>query len=217
MPEAGTSSRWLHWQTDTKVNPPVCKTICSQIDDLKSRLFSENADLNVEKNKDQVPKGSIRWQPRLGTLFRCLNLSLAAEVSSGRGGWTEGSLVGVCLWPQWDQVSAQVPYSSTSALLNLYSVFCVEMCLFFSFFFFNCKAHLCFPWFLPFSFLYCNFCLLCYCELGNEAPSFLRNIHYLHAFSNFQQSQLFLEWIRWFPFRVAMCCLLYCFFPPPDA
>ncbi|KAM6061534.1 phospholipid-transporting ATPase IG isoform 5-T7 [Chlamydotis macqueenii] len=28
---------------------------------------------------------------------------------------------------------------------------------------------------------------------GNEAPSFLRNIHYLHAFSNFQQSQLFLE------------------------
>lgn len=37
------------------------------------------------------------------------------------------------------------------------------------------------------------FCLLCCCELGNEAPSFLRNIHYLHAFSNFQQSQLFLE------------------------
>lgn len=60
------------------------------------------------------------------------------------------------------------------------------------------------------------FCLLCCCELGNEAPSFLRNIHYLHAFSNFQQSQLFLEWIRWFPFWVTMCCLLYCFFPPSN-
>lgn len=61
------------------------------------------------------------------------------------------------------------------------------------------------------------FCLLCCCELGNEAPSFLRNIHYLHAFSNFQQSQLFLEWIRWFPFWVAMCCLLNCFFLPSNA
>lgn len=44
------------------------------------------------------------------------------------------------------------------------------------------------------------FHLLCNCEQGNETPPFLRNIYYLHAFSNFQQSQFLLEWIRWFPF-----------------
>lgn len=55
------------------------------------------------------------------------------------------------------------------------------------------------------------FHLLCNCEQGNETPPFLRNIYYLHAFSNFQQSQFLLEWIRWFPFLMyQLACFLIC-------
>lgn len=47
--------------------------------------------------------------------------------------------------------------SSAQPLLNF---LCGNVVVFILFWFcsvFNCKAHLCFPWFLPFSFLYCNF------------------------------------------------------------
>lgn len=65
-----------------------------------------------------------------------------------------------------------------------------------------------FLWFPHFSLFYCNSHLLCNCEQGNGPPPFLRNICYLHAFSNFQQSQFLLEWIRWFPFLMyQLACL----------
>lgn len=59
---------------------------------------------------------------------------------------------------------------------------------------------------------------LCNCEQGNETPPFLRNIYYLHAFSNFQQSQFLLEWIRWFPFLMyRLACILICLTPFSDS
>lgn len=59
---------------------------------------------------------------------------------------------------------------------------------------------------------------LCNCEQGNETPPFLRNIYYLHAFSNFQQSQFLLEWIRWFPFLMyQLACILICLTPFSDS
>lgn len=62
------------------------------------------------------------------------------------------------------------------------------------------------------------FHLLCNCEQGNETPPFLRNIYYLHAFSNFQQSQFLLEWIRWFPFLMyQLACILICLTPFSDS
>ena len=61
------------------------------------------------------------------------------------------------------------------------------------------------------------FHLLCNCEQGNETPPFLRNIYYLHAFSNLQQSQFLLEWIRWFPFLMyQLACVLICLTPFSD-
>lgn len=62
------------------------------------------------------------------------------------------------------------------------------------------------------------FHLLCNCEQGNETPPFLRNIYCLHAFSNFQQSQFLLEWIRWFPFLMyQLACILICLTPFSDS
>ena len=62
------------------------------------------------------------------------------------------------------------------------------------------------------------FHLLCNCEQGNETPPFLRNIYYLHAFSNFQQSQFLLEWIRWLPFLMyQLACILICLTPFSDS
>lgn len=79
-----------------------------------------------------------------------------------------------------------------------------------------------------FTFFFFGFCislfstaifhLLCNCEQGNETPPFLRNIYYLHAFSNFQQSQFLLEWIRWFPFLMyQLACILICLTPFSDS
>lgn len=75
-----------------------------------------------------------------------------------------------------------------------------------------------------FTFFFFGFCIslfstaifhpLCNCDQGNETPPFLRNIYYLHAFSNFQQSQFLLEWIRWFPFLMyQLACILICLTP----